>query len=106
MISTSKSFIGSDSRIDAEPNNCSNNGTTDNDEKNLMIFRIPQNGTDSSYFEDPSGNSIKVCERTGNLVIYGWLADKGNVLPQEAWVALCGRINNGDVGKQWTILQV
>jgi hypothetical protein len=75
----------------------------------MMIFKIPQNGNDSSKFikdgETIPVGSIK-CKKTGHLVVYGWLADKGNVLPQEAWVALCGKIKNGVDATQgtWTIL--
>lgn len=109
LITNSESFIGNDSYIDCNPNNCNPVGRT-NDDSNLMIFRIPTNGNDSSEFiydgkTNPEGSVI--CEKTGNLVVYGWLADRGNVLPQEAWVALCGKIKNyGSDETKWTILQV
>lgn len=106
MITSSESFIGDDSQIDAKPNNCTNSGTTYEDEK-LMIFNIPANGNDSSKFKNEGKEVGSVlCNKTGHLVVYGWLADKGNVLPQEAWVALCGKIKNGndDTDGTWTIL--
>lgn len=42
-----------------------------------------------------------VCQKTGNLVIYGWLADNGNTISQNAWVGLFGQINN-----EWILLQL
>lgn len=42
-----------------------------------------------------------VCNTTGNLVIYGWLADNGNTISQHAWVGLFGEISGN-----WILLQL
>ncbi len=75
------------------------------DDDNFLHFRFNDGGCDSSlYVRNTKGDTLanaEICQRTGNLVCYGWLADKGNVAPQNAWVALCGYING-----QWVILQL
>ena len=109
LITNSDSFIGKNSYIDCEPDNCNSAGTTTEDDE-LMIFKIQANGNDSSEFINDNGkkSGSVTCKKAGNLVVYGWLADRGSVLPQEAWVALCGKIKNGnnDTEGTWTILQV
>lgn len=77
-----------------------------------MIWRIPDGYSDSTDYINESGikNPTGVeCDKTGQLVVYGWLADGGGVLPQEAWVALYGKIaNKNSTGSDtvWTILQL
>ena len=45
---------------------------------------------------------------TGNMTIYGWLADNGNVAAAEAWVGLFGLVTIGQNGqeKKWVALQI
>lgn len=71
------------------------------------------NGTrDTSQFVWPDGTTheSETCNNNGNLVVYGWLADNGNVLPQEAWVAIYGKIlypsEGGAYDTAWVALQV
>ena len=93
LFDTGGMFIGSDSKIEANPDNDSPN--TEEDDK-LLIWRIPDGMNDSTQYKNDYGMQTQkdgvTCDRTGNLVVYGWLADGGGVLPQEAWVALYGRI--------------
>lgn len=106
LIEDSSMFIGDDSSIVSDPNN---DTPKTNEDGNLMIWRIPAGKRDSTQYVDDYGttNEGVECTQTGNLVVYGWLADTGTVLPQEAWVAIYGMINiSGQDNPKWTILQV
>lgn len=109
LIDNSGSYIGQNSSIIPYPNN---NTPLTNEDDDLMIWRIPDGYSDSTDYVNESGikNPTGVeCDKTGQLVVYGWLADGGGVLPQEAWVALYGKIaNKNSTGSDtvWTILQL
>lgn len=59
------------------------------------------------YFDndDMQTNEVKMT-KTGNLVMYGWLADNGNVDTAAAWVALEGCIIGENNSETWLILQL
>ena len=60
-------------------------------------------GDTTSHSYDPYISQTTIIEKTGNLVIYGWMADNGDVAPAQAWVSLDGQIQNS---QDWTILQL
>lgn len=80
---------------------------------NSKTQRNPENNTPYTnkdgvdfYLEIENGKNATTtqeCNSDGQLVVYGWTADNGRVLPQEAWVAIYGKINDSD---RWTILQL
>ena len=75
LISKSTSFnIGSDSKYDTAKTSILFYGDPE------MFFTI-----DSGTKESKEPQTVK---HTGNAVIYGWLADNGNVDPAAAWVAV------------------
>ena len=56
------------------------------------------------FFSIDSGtkeSSVQEIKKTGNVVIYGWLADNGSTIATNAWVGLFGEINN-----KWILLQL
>lgn len=56
------------------------------------------------FFSIDSGtkeSSEYIIQKTGNAVIYGWLADNGSTTSTNAWVGLFGEINN-----RWILLQL
>lgn len=80
-------------------------------DRNFMHWKIGENQTDSSEYIDTTGYPVgpKVCTHTGNLVIYGWLADNGDVEPQDAWVGLYGCMHtstDADNQRDWVLLQL
>lgn len=80
-------------------------------DRNFMHWKIGENQKDSSEYVDTTGYPVgpKVCTHTGNLVIYGWLADNGDVEPQDAWVGLYGCLHtNADKENErdWVLLQL
>lgn len=80
-------------------------------DRNFMHWKIGENQTDSSEYIDTTGYPVgpKVCTHTGNLVIYGWLADNGDVDPQDAWVGLYGCLHTNaddDNERDWVLLQL
>ena len=96
--------------IDVNPNNDTPNTTYDD---NFFVkFQIDQDGRDSSefildpYSDERAGPAF--APATGNMVIYGWLADNGNVAAAEAWVGLFGLVTIGQNGqeKKWVALQI
>lgn len=103
------SLIKPTSVVDANPGNASGM-TVDSDR--FMHWHFDNQTRDTADFTWPDGSKheFETCAKTGNLVVYGWLADNGSVLPQEAWVALYGLIKCGtsDDGYQdnWVALQV
>lgn len=92
LIDTRACFIGEDYVIDGDPGNDeSPRFTTKSD--NFMYFRIDDTGVDSSKWIDPETKSeagYQTCKYSGFLTMFGWLADNGNVLAQDAWVGLYG----------------
>lgn len=92
LISNHANFIGSESVIDGDPGSDeAPRFTLKSDE--FMYFRLDDNGTDSTMWIDPETSTKAgpvTCTRSGYLTLFGWLADNGNVLAQDAWVALYG----------------
>lgn len=106
IIADGGSFIGDNSSITPFPNN---DTPLTNEDEDLMIWRIPEGKSDSTEYADEYGFKNREgveCAKTGQLVVYGWLADGGGVLPQEAWVAIYGKIENAGADARWTILQL
>ena len=84
---------------------------------NSSILNIGQNSnyenakTPTGFFNDPemnfsidSGNkesNVVTTTKTGNAVIYGWLADNGSTISTNAWVGLFGEIRG-----KWILLQL
>ena len=65
--------------------------------RNGYIWHIDDQSTDSSTSKDEVAGSIGSyvqMKKTGMLVMWGWLADNGNVRPQDAWVALYAKIKD------------
>ncbi len=113
LIGDHANFIGSESVIDGDPGSDeAPRFTLKNDE--FMYFRMDDNGTDSSMWIDPETNAKAgpaTCTRSGYLTLFGWLADNGNVLAQDAWVALYGQIllagtSSAAAQYSWVPLQV
>ena len=79
----------------------SNSKTYGNPENNTPYTN--KNGVDFQLKLDNGKreSNIQKCSSDGQLVVYGWTADNGRVLPQESWIAIYGKINN-----IWTILQL
>ena len=94
LIDERANFIGSGYVIDGDPGSDeAPRFTTKSDE--FIYFRMDDNGTDSSKWIDPETSApagAVVCPRTGYLTLFGWLADNGNVLAQDAWVGLYAQI--------------
>ena len=97
--------------VDSDPQNTTPN--TAYDSENFMKWQFDQDGRDSEQFIlDPYSNQRALpvfAKHTGNLVVYGWLADNGNVAAQEAWVGLFGKVNIGNQDtqeKKWVALQI
>lgn len=66
---------------------------------NFYFWHIDDQKTDSSESMDPSTGSIggyQTIAQTGMLVICGWLADNGNISPENAWISLQAKIDNGN----------
>lgn len=66
----------------------------------FYFWRIDDQGTDSGKaIHDDDSSTIDAYEEmrdTGNLVVWGWLADNGSVSPEMAWVGLFGWIKHAD----------
>jgi hypothetical protein len=92
MIVDSGSYISQESYIMGDPNNES---TYTTDSEYFLHFRIDDGGRDSSEFMTTTGEAAgyENCPYTGQLVVYGWLADQGGVMAQDAWVGLYGYMN-------------
>lgn len=62
----------------------------------FYFWRIDQNGQDSSNAvydtRSKSSDGYEEMRDTGQLVMWGWLADSGKVEPQNAWVGLFARV--------------
>ena len=112
LIDTRACFIGSDCIVDGDPGNDEAPRFTQKSE-NFMYFRIDDNGVDSSKWIDPETRAeagYEECPYSGYLTMFGWLADNGNVLAQDAWVALYGQVyvtlTTGEQVQKWIPLQV
>lgn len=112
LIDSRACFIGSDYMVDGDPGNDEAPRFTKKSE-NFMYFRIDDNGVDSSKWIDPETRAevgYAECPYSGYLTMFGWLADNGNVLAQDAWVALYGHVyvasETGVQTQKWIPLQV
>ena len=106
-IVTSTSFFFQDSsHATASPDNSS--GYT-KDDGNLLMWNIDSGQRDSSLFVNPETGlqaGYLICPDTGFLVMYGWLADNGNLNPEECWVGLFSEIENEDGKRRATLIQM
>lgn len=89
LIADGITMVASDSKTQRNPENNTPYTKKDNVDFSLTI----DNGKNVS--------NTQVCNSDGQLVVYGWTADSGRVLPQESWIAIYGKING-----IWTILQL
>ena len=112
LIDDRACFIGDDYLIDGDPGGDESPRFTTKSE-NFMYFRIDDNGVDSSKWIDPETRAeagYVECQYSGFLTMFGWLADNGNVLAQDAWVGLYGQIyvttKNGDRAQKWIPLSI
>ena len=112
LIDDRACFIGDDYLIDGDPGGDEAPRFTTKSE-NFMYFRIDDNGVDSSKWIDPETRAeagYVECPYSGFLTMFGWLADNGNVLAQDAWVGLYGQIyvttKNGDRAQKWIPLSI
>jgi len=62
----------------------------------FYFWRIDDQGTDSGKAiydnESATEDRYETIRDTGNLVVWGWLADNGEVEPEMAWVGLYGKL--------------
>lgn len=116
LIDNRACFISENYVIDGDPGNDANPAFA-SDSDLFMHWHIDDNGTDSTKWIDPQTNTYGAeygvkCTHSGFLTIYGWLADKGGVLPQNAWVGLYGNVQmyngvDGDIQhNKWVLLQL
>lgn len=89
LIADGITMVASNSKTQRNPENNTPYTNKDNVDFSLTI----DNGKNVS--------NVQRCNSDGQLVVYGWTADGGRVLPQEAWVAIYGKLNG-----IWTILQL
>ena len=114
MITNQAGYITDSSMLDLDPKNAEGYTVYDEFEGNKqMYWHIDHGQRDSSLYVDTNGALAGgvTCRHTGNLICYGWLADNGNVRPENAWVALFGQVlcpidRDGNLGKKWVALQV
>lgn len=72
-----------------------------------MRYQAESGGLMQFYFDETSAARTSeecICPQSGNLVMYGWLADNGNVDPSAAWVALEAYSNTVLEGGGWIIV--
>jgi hypothetical protein len=106
IIASTSFCFQSTGRASASPDN--SNGYT-KDDGNLLMWNIDSGQRDSSRFINPETGEAAgylSCPETGILVMYGWLADNGNVNPEECWVGVFSEIENADGKTRATLLQV
>lgn len=113
LIADKAGFISKDQYLNFDPYNSNGYTKYDGHESNpkQLYWHINHNQRDSSEWIDEYGNiaGSVICNHTGNLVCYGWLADNGNVRPETAWVGLFGRIkinDNNSSKSTWVALQI
>ena len=117
LINKRACFIDQTYKIDSNPG-ADFNPSFIKDNDMFMHWHIDDKGRDSTEWMNPIAGGQKTdidgqtCYATGYLVIYGWLADNGNVPPADAWVGLYGKINvlDEDTGEmdpdKWILLQL
>ena len=116
LIDNRACFVSHNYMIDGDPGNDATPPFAA-DNETFMHWHIDDGQTDSTTWIDPQTNSVGQpdgvrCEHTGFLTIYGWLADNGMVLPQNAWVGLYAKMyvqkenQISPTGGQWVLLQV
>lgn len=89
LIANGITMIASNSKTESNPDN---DTPYTNMDGNLLTWTIINGNNESNEIE---------CTDDGQLVVYGWTADNGQVLAQEAWIAIYGYIDN-----KWTVLQL
>ena len=100
LIADNAGFMAENQYLPMDPGNGSKGYTVydgrESDPKQLY-WRIDHNQRDSSKWLDEFGveAGAATCPYTGNLVCYGWLADNGDVRPEQAWVGLFGHVQCG-----------
>ena len=105
VVDSTAFCFSTNSQISASPDNSA--GYTRND-GNLLMWHIDAGQRDSSLWVDPATGKAAgylKCPSTGMLVMYGWLADNGNLNPEECWVGLFAKILNGDGVVRPTLIQ-
>lgn len=116
LIDNRACFISEEYVIDGDPGNDAVPSFS-KDSELFMHWHIDDNGTDSTKWIDPQTKTYGAeygvkCTHSGFLTIYGWLADKGGVLPQNAWVGLYGNVQmytgtDGEIQhNKWVLLQL
>ena len=112
MIDDRSGFMTEGQYVNKDPENGGRTGTAyDGDavDPQQMYWHIDHNQFDSSEWLDEYGAKAgaAICKYTGNLVCYGWLADNGNVRPEQAWVGIYGHVKCGsDSQLKWVALQI
>ena len=89
LIANGITMIASDSKTESNPDN---NTPYTNMDGNLLTCIIKNGNNESTEI---------TCTDDGQLVVYGWTADNGRVLAQEAWIAIYGYVDN-----KWMVLQL
>lgn len=112
LINDKSCFVGADYLVDGDPGGDESPRFTVKNE-NFIYFRIDDNGNDSSKWIDPSTKleaGYVECPQTGFLTMFGWLADNGNVLAQDAWIGLYAQMyvetGDGTLVQKWIPLQI
>lgn len=97
LLSQAPVYIANNSHYSAVRTLTTNNVIKEDNNSSLYEFKLTniQNDYKSSQ------SDVVSIRNTGFLSLYGWLAADTNIVPQEAWVALEGKINGN-----WVILQV
>ncbi len=110
-MSTDDSFINEGSPFTIDQNGspvCRYDDTVGKDK--FYYWKIDDNGTDSSesIVENTSLTRLpyQQMKRSGNLVIYGWLADRGAVDPVNCWVGLFAFLKTGQTTSQWVPVSI
>ena len=109
LMEENGNYISPASYIMGDPDN---ETTYTQDSDYFLHFRIDDSKRDSSEWINPEGEAAgpETCPYTGQLVLYGWLADKGNIKAQDAWVGLYGQVNvlndKKEARQKWVLLQV
>jgi hypothetical protein len=110
LIESGSTILGMQSLADFNIINANGIGTNDADE--LMKWKIDDKMNDSYYSLDQYGNQMLgvKCKKTGWLTMYGWFADNGDVVPQEAWVGVFGQMCYNSTNNQsniaWMPIQI
>jgi len=109
MIDDQSGFVSNSSRVDCKPDNSSGYTHTEAGD-GLMQWHIDDGQRDSSLYVPGSVGSAAAgyvrCAATGQLVVYGWCADNGNLLPEECWVGLFGKLVCGAAGQAQEVQDV